>query len=249
LSARYLIRIDDVCPTMNWSAWSRVEAAMTCRGIKPIVAIIPDNHDPKLVVGPAREDFWSRVRIWQEMGWTIGWHGYQHRYVTSSGGLMGIHRGSEFAGVPTETQRRNLSAALEIFRRNEVSPQIWIAPGHSFDTTTVKLLGELGMRVISDGFYWRAVHSNDCIWIPQQLWRFRTMPFGIWTVCLHINSWSEPECADFEAALDRHSAALVSVDAVLKEPVPGRSVLDHVFSRLYRYMLVLKVARQARPSA
>jgi len=30
-------------------------------------------------------------------------------------------------------------------------------------------------------------------WIPQQLWKFRKMPFGIWTGCFHPNEMNERE--------------------------------------------------------
>lgn len=49
--AKYLIRFDDFCPTMNWSVWSRIEAILLSEGIRPLVAIVPDNLDKKLEVG------------------------------------------------------------------------------------------------------------------------------------------------------------------------------------------------------
>ena len=86
--AKYLIRFDDFCPTMNWSVWSRIEAILLSEGIRPLVAIVPDNLDKKLEVGEENPRFWERARYWQELGWTIALHGYQHRYVNKNGGIL-----------------------------------------------------------------------------------------------------------------------------------------------------------------
>src|SRR5437660_1103665 len=84
--ARFLIRFDDVCPTMNWAIWNDLESLLGSIGVKPIVAVVPDNRDPALVVAPAVSDFWDRVRGWKARGWSIGIHGHQHVYRTSSPG-------------------------------------------------------------------------------------------------------------------------------------------------------------------
>ena len=51
--ARYLLRFDDLCPTMNWGMWDRIEELLVKASIRPIVAVIPDNRDPKMDIGPA----------------------------------------------------------------------------------------------------------------------------------------------------------------------------------------------------
>src|SRR5579871_6358303 len=116
MPAELLLRFDDLCPTMNWAAWFKIEEALQKNGVRPLVAVIPDNHDPQFRIVPPRSDFWDHVRRWQSLGWTIGLHGYQHAYVTRSAGLLGIHRASEFAGLPLEEQAHKIKRALEIFR-------------------------------------------------------------------------------------------------------------------------------------
>src|SRR5215470_4367159 len=97
-STTYLLRFDDICPTMNWRVWSEIEGALVERNLKPILAVVPDNQDPVLKVDPPVEDFWERVRAWQARGWAIAVHGYQHRYVTCSPGIVTVRKRSEFAG-------------------------------------------------------------------------------------------------------------------------------------------------------
>ena len=122
----YLVRFDDVCPTMCWSTWNQIERILIDQDVRPILAVVPDNQDPELDREPADPRFWERVRGWQARGWTIALHGYQHRYVTQSPGLVGLNRYSEFAGLPYAEQHRKLSAGLAIFEREGIQPQLWV---------------------------------------------------------------------------------------------------------------------------
>ena len=96
---RYLVRFDDICPTMNWTVWRQVEEALVEEGVEPILAVVPDNRDPNLTFDWPEPRFWDRVRQWQARGWTIGMHGYHHRYETEDAGIVGRNRYSEFAGL------------------------------------------------------------------------------------------------------------------------------------------------------
>jgi len=153
MTAKYLVRIDDVCPTMNWHVWRGVETVLLRWGIKPLLAVVPDNQDDFLKSCSPERTFWEQVRVWRNWGWTIGLHGYQHRYVTRDPGIIGINNSSEFAGLAAEVQAAKLQMAFEIFRREGIRPDVWIAPAHSFDRTTLKLLKEMGLRRISDGYF------------------------------------------------------------------------------------------------
>src|SRR5579864_348716 len=140
MPGKLLLRFDDICPTMNWAVWQELEAILSDAGVKPLVAVIPDNRDPAFHLAAPRRDFWDNVRLWQARGWTIGVHGYQHLYVTRSSGLLGINAASEFAGLPFQEQERKIRLALGIFRSEGIEPKVWVAPGHSFDTTTIRAL-------------------------------------------------------------------------------------------------------------
>ena len=69
MSAKFLLRFDDMCPTINWDVWQKLEDIMVAENICPILSVIPDNQDPKLHEGPSNERFWERVRAWQEGAW------------------------------------------------------------------------------------------------------------------------------------------------------------------------------------
>jgi peptidoglycan/xylan/chitin deacetylase (PgdA/CDA1 family) len=230
--ARYLIRFDDLCPTLNWQVWDRIEEALIESLIRPILGIVPDNRDAFLMVSPPRADFWDRVRSWQTRGWTIGMHGYQHRSITGESGLIGINARSEFAGLTRDEQEEKLQAALKIFHDESVEPKVWLAPNHSFDANTVASLRGVGISVISDGLWlWPSVDDAGMTWIPHQIWRFHKMPFGVWTVGLHHNRWTNEQFAAFTRDLSAFRPRIVDVPTVLGAANGGRTAADRMASR------------------
>jgi len=214
---RYLLRFDDICPTMNWEVWDQIEADMVRHQVRPLLAVVPDNQDPKLRVDEARADFWERVRHWQAQGWTIAMHGYQHLYVNQEPGIMGLEPKSEFAGLSREAQEAKLRKGLAIFAEHGVRAEAWIAPSHSFDQTTVELLVALGVPVISDGLWpWPFSDRRGITWIPAQHWDFKKCPRGIWTICYHPNAWGAPQLEKFRAVLARYGPEITDVSTVLR---------------------------------
>lgn len=243
MRSRYLLRFDDICPTMNWVIWERIESLLVDHGIKPIVAVVPENRDPGLAVSEPIHDFWAKVREWQGRGWSIALHGHTHEYVTNKSGLVGINPYSEFAGLPIDKQRKKLAQAVSRFEEEQVRLDAWVAPAHSFDRNTMIALGELGIRVVSDGFTWRPRKRFRMLWIPQQLWRFRDMPFGIWTVCMHPNGMGEQEIKDLESSLNLYKGRITSlIDLTSKRTsVVGRwSPVDSLFAFFWRRALQVR---------
>ncbi len=248
--ARYLIRFDDICPTMRWDIFSRAEQVLLSHGVRPILSVIPDNRDERLHFDPPHPGFWERVRQWQSWGWTIALHGYQHRYTSNAPGIVGIKHASEFAGVSLREQLSRLRQAAAIFRAEGVDPRVWVAPGHSFDSTTITLLGEVGISCISDGlFLTPRFDETGMLWIPQQLWRFRRLPFGVWTVCFHHNRWTEAQIQEFGAGVAGFRSLIVGFDEIERAfRSARRAPVDGVVPRMFRYY-VGRRQRSARAAA
>lgn len=247
MSAQYLIRFDDICPTMNWANWARIERILARHAVRPILAVTPDNQDPQLVVDAARPDFWDHIRERQRRGWSIALHGCHHRYETNDAGLLGLNPFSEFAGLPRAAQQARLADACRIFEAERVRIDAWIAPAHSFDATTVELLLQRGIHTISDGFFWRPVRWMGATWVPQQLWRFRDMPAGLWTVCFHTNAFTEKEFEAFECGIERHAQHITALDAVLaRAPAVPLRWTDRAFARLWLATLLWRRLHSAR---
>ena len=240
----YLLRFDDLSPWTRWESWNPIEDALLRLHIRPILAVVPDNRDPALTRRAPDPLFWERVRRWQASGWTIGLHGYQHVFLTRDSGLVGIHRRSEFTGLDPGEQGQRIDRALEIMAREGVSPRVWIAPAHSFDRNTLRVLLERGIGIVSDGF-WRSprVDEDGMIWIPQQLWRFRYCPGGLWTVCSHTDTWTVRQVEDFLESMRRYRSRIVDLSAGLKFH-PPRSITwgDRRMASVFRFALGMKQA-------
>jgi predicted deacetylase len=240
--ARYLVRFDDICPGMNWPVWREIEKILVDADIKPLLAVVPSNEDAHLDVGPKEARFWDLVRGWQARGWTIGLHGYQHRYVTKEAGLVGLNERSEFAGLPAAEQADKLRRAVAIFAAEKVRPDVWIAPAHSFDATTVTALREVGVDAISDGFF-LSEHRDErgMLWVPQQLWSFRYRPFGLWTVCYHHNDWSSGDLQRFAADVAAYRTRITHLAEVASAPhIRKKSWQDTLISTLLLSTLFAK---------
>jgi len=220
----YLLRFDDICATMRLKTWSQIEACLVEYSIRPLLAVVPDNRDPVLSVDPPVPDFWARVRKWQERGWTIAMHGYQHLYVSPNGGLVTVRKKSEFASLPTQEQARKLRFATGIFAREGIRSRVWIAPGNAFDEVTVSLLPQFGFDIISAGWSWRPfIGPHRVLWLPCQLSELRVAPRGVWTVCYHPNSWTDKDVSNFRTSLGRFRDRICSLQEVLDRPPPSQA--------------------------
>lgn len=202
---------------MNWRIWNQVEETLVEQGVRPILAVIPDNRDESLCIDPPEPTFWERVRGWEARGWAIGVHGYQHRYVSTARGLFGWDDRSEFAGLTYELQEDKLGRSLAIFEAEGVGPAVWVAPNHSFDRTTVAVLRDRGLRVISDGLALYPFRDEaGMVWVPMQTWGFEARPPGVWTVCLHHNTWNAGDVISFRRDLRRFADRVTDLRSVLE---------------------------------
>lgn len=231
---KVVLRFDDLCPTMNWTVWDAIEGALDRFGVQPIAAIVPDNRDPNLVVGPANRDFWNRARRWQEKGWLIGQHGHTHVYDSKDPGLVPWWRQSEFAGHPPEVQRHRLREGQRALQGQGLDPTVWVAPSHSFDAATLDAVRDLGIRIVSDGVSPRPfVDERGLTWIPAPPWR-PALPGGTWTRCVHPNQLRSAE--ELERFCRAHRTRLLGSGFRLSELLAGaapRSSADAVYERIY----------------
>jgi uncharacterized protein DUF2334 len=217
MSARYLIRLDDACHTMDRRKWELVEQILDKHGVKPIVAVIPDNHDPSLMFAQSDGSFWGRVQAWAGKNWTVAMHGYTHiMHPTQNKLVLPFYARSEFAGLGLEAQAAKVRAAWALFREQGIEPTVWVAPAHCFDLLTLQAVGsETSIRVISDGIAWDSFYEHGFHWIPQQLWTFAQRSSGLWTVCLHPNTMDSAAFAALDAALGgRFQGRVISVGEV-----------------------------------
>ena len=236
--AQYLLRFDDLCPTMARGRWEQFREVLGEFRIQPILAVVPDNRDSSLDRAPRDPAFWTEMRSMEADGAAIAVHGYRHTCFSSGKSLLGIHRHSEFAGVDLQTQRQWIQTGLGLLREHGLNPQLWAAPRHGFDGNTLRALREEGIDCISDGFTRTPFRRRGVTWIPLQLWGPVAKTKGLWTICLHPGTALTAEVDRLRWFLKGHWPQFTAFDRVVGE-FNGRrlSMGESVYERVALWRL------------
>jgi predicted deacetylase len=252
--AQFLLRFDDLCPTMRLSQWGRLLPVMEELGIRPILAVVPDNQDRDLQRKPADPEFWAGMRALEAAGATTALHGFRHLCSSVGKSLVPLHELSEFAGVDEHTQSQWIRTGLTMLREQGLNPKVWVAPRHGFDRTTLRALRAEGIKVLSDGLTRIPFLRCGMTWIPQQLWEPAEKRHGVWTICTHCNSASGTQVDALVAFMRRNARSFTSVDRVLaefeaRELDAGERVYERLsLLRMQASRLKKRILRGSRPS-
>ena len=219
--AQYLLRFDDLCPTLSIGCWQYLQSLVEEFQLRPVLAIVPDNRDEELQQSPPDPEFWPRMRALEAAGSTIALHGYRHLCASRGRSLVPLHRMSEFAGVPAAIQQEWIHEGLAILRSHGLSPRAWVAPRHGFDANTLNAIRKEGIDLLSDGLARIPFKHGGITWIPQQLWEPVEKSSGLWTICIHPNTVTDAQFTALHAFLMTHAAQFTSVDRVLAEFNPA----------------------------
>lgn len=237
LKNKYLIRLDDACPTMNKKKWQRIFDILDRYKVRPMVGIIPHNEDPKQMVEPIDPLFWDLARGWERKGYAIALHGYNHCYDSNQGlrGLNPLWTRSEFSGLPYEEQCRKIEHGYRILCEHRLNPKYFFAPSHTFDENTLKALKDTtNIRIISDTIATKPYRMENLIFVPQVGGHCIEMRIpGIWTFCLHPNEMMEDNFAELEKFLESHHQEFVSFDSLDLEHLKGKGLIGRLLSWIY----------------
>jgi predicted deacetylase len=228
---KFIIRFDDITPQMSWEKFNSIESVLDKYNIRPIVGVVPNCRDESLNVSSPNKNFWQAVRSWQDKGWSIAQHGYTHEYHTRDSGLLGINKNSEFSGFPYEKQLKMLSLGKKILMAEGVWQPIFMAPSHSFDVNTLKALASLEFKFITDGYGLYPYPVEDLIAIPQLFSRPFHVGFGIYTICLHVNSMNSEDIKKTIEFICTHKNKIITFnDACTYTPPPWSSIFRYITS-------------------
>ncbi len=209
--AKYIFRLDDIAENMNWDNYFLLKDIFESYNVKPIIGVIPNNRDPKLLEYPKGDiNFWEEIRDLQKKGWAIALHGYDHKYVTENSGILNVCDRSEFAGLSYEEQNEKILAGKKIFEENGIRIDAFMAPSHSFDEVTLRALVNNDIRVITDGTAFFPHYYRDVMFVPQLLATPRKMPFGIYTWCLHPNTMDNKRVEHVGEFIRRYQKNIIS---------------------------------------
>lgn len=237
MKCKYLIRLDDACPTMDASKWGRMENLLDNYGVKPMVGVIPHNEDPQQLFDSEDCGFWNKVHKWEDKGWAIALHGCNHCYC-SDGGMKGLNpmwRRSEFAGLSIDKQRDKIRMGVTIMRDNGFEPEYFFAPSHTFDENTlVALKDESSIRIISDTIGRYPYKYKDFIFIPQISGHCVKMSMsGIYTFCFHPNTMCDISFRQLELFLKNHLTDFISFNQINLNEYGEKKIVDKMLSQLF----------------
>jgi predicted deacetylase len=207
--SRFIVRLDDICPTMNWRRFEHFADQMMQAGVHPLLGIVPDCRDPHLMVDAPRSDFWQVMRDLKNQGWCISQHGYTHVYdsqpqVDPADNLLRRNARSEFAGHPESVQFTRLREGAAIMAENGLATDVFMAPAHTFDLNTLKALRANAFRYVTDGYGLWPYVDHDLIFVPQLFERPLHIGVGKYTLCLHLNEMPDANIAALVQFVKKH---------------------------------------------
>lgn len=247
MANKYLIRLDDACPTMDGVKWQRMFDILDRYGVRPMVGIIPHNEDPKQEIDAPDVEFWNKAKLWHQKGYAIALHGYNHCYISDEGlkGLNPLWARSEFAGVPYDVQKQKIRDGFEILSSHGVKPKYFFAPSHTFDENTLKALKECtNIRIISDTIAIKPYKKGDFVFLPQLGGHCTEMKInGIWTFCLHPSTMRDANFEATERFLKVHKDDFVGFDDLEFEDLRRKDIFDCLLSWAYFTQRKLKGVR------
>ncbi|MGP1414327.1 MAG: DUF2334 domain-containing protein [Treponema sp.] len=203
----YLIRLDDACEYMDVPKWQRAIELLGSFECCPLIGIIPKCEDPDFVNRyEYNACFWDVARAWQEKGFILALHGFNHITKYSKGGLNPIHNRSEFVCLSLEEQKKKIKDGYDIFQKQKIEAKVFFAPSHTFDQNTLQALKEeTSIRIISDTIANDVYRMDDFFFLPCQEGKCRSLPLKFVTISLHPNEMKENDFVTLELFLKANS--------------------------------------------
>jgi predicted deacetylase len=189
---------------MEWKSFFKVIDLFKKYKIKPILGVIPNNKDKEFKKYPkCKFSFWKKICYFQESGYEIAIHGYQHIYSVMSNNDYLKHGGNtEFSGYSYQNQLQKLTRAKKIFNKNKIKVETFFAPNHTFDNNTIKALNNINIKYVLDGYGIAPYSYKNLIFFPQLFYNLKKIPFGFQTVQLHTNYFNKNDFVNLKKFLE-----------------------------------------------
>ena len=242
MDCKYLLRFDDIAPNMNWRLFYKIKELLIKYKIKPILGVIPNNKDKELKKFPVcNSNFFSEIRKLKSHGWTIAMHGYEHVYFENKiKDYLSMRVKSEFVGKSFQVQSLKIEKGISILKKNNLNTDIFFAPNHSFDLTTIDCLKMNNFKYIVDGYGFAPFADRGMSFIPQMFNRPRKYPFGLHTFVFHLNEFTDEHYQKFERFIVNNHRFIVDFKTALKfKNSPSLKFLSFII----KHLLIFKKER------
>ena len=243
---KYLFRVDDVCPSMHSENFNKLKKVFLKYKINPILALIPNNKDKKIMFQKANEkNLLKELKKLETKGWIVAMHGHTHE-MNGDGGLLKINKFGEFGGINFETQLKKIKQGKNILEKKGFTPNIFVAPAHSFDKNTLKALKKEKIEIISDGIGLYPYKRKGIIFIPQTVWNPRKLPLGVITICLHPQDLDDKKIKSINEFIRKNITNISDINTVIsKYNNTGYikkvlfNIINFIFSKMWYVTLYL----------
>ena len=239
LKPALLVRLDDIAENMNWEIMNKCEDLFLKYNIKPILGVVPNNQDPSFLSFPKEENFWKKIKDWQNQGWEISMHGYAHIYEndTLKKDYFSIGGKSEFFGKNLNEQTSKIKKGLKIFSEKKIKIRSFFAPNHTYDKNTFLALKKCGITQVIDGYGIKPYSELGIKFIPQLFYKLILLPFGVQCTQIHLNNWDEKNFNDFENFIRKNKNYIVTYDFVLRNYSAGFFV--KIINKIIKTLLII----------
>lgn len=214
-----LIRLDDIAENMNWSLMKKCELLFDKHNIKPLLGVISNNKDPKLLSYERNDNFWKQLRSWKKKNWEIAMHGYTHIYdsETNKEDFFNYGGESEFFGHTYDEQFSRIKKSLKKFKEENIEIRSFFAPNHTYDKNTFSALKANKIYNIIDGYGLMPFEKEKLNFFPQLFYKEIMLPFGIQSTQVHLNYWNEKDFLKFENFIIKNRSKIISFEHALKK--------------------------------
>lgn len=242
------VRMDDISPGMDMAKFNKFYDVLKHCGIMPLLGVVPANQDANLNVIPPldEKEFYKLVKKWKMEGCVIAMHGYSHVYQTAKGGLFPLNSFSEFAGLSLDEQKNKISSGKQIFEKYEIDTDIFMAPGHSYDTNTLCALKEYGFHRITDGFGKKPYQRKKIVFFPISFSQKKTLASGdgYSTLVFHVNTMTNEQIDRYTKLFQEKQSLFIPYTEYLKIQPKQRGILgfiqEWVMAKTKHYLVRLR---------
>lgn len=229
------IRMDDITPDMDWTRFLRFKELCDLYQVKPLIGVVPENHDSMLQIDEAREDFWEYLLQLQKEGWSIAQHGCTHIYSTKKRGCFPLNAISEYAGKPYEEQLCSLKKGKAALESHGIHTDIFMAPAHSYDKNTLKALKAAGFTRITDGFGSAPYEWKGMTFYPISFQQSSSLKQekGYTTFVVHANTMNDKDFERYEKMFREYKSRLISY----REYLEAEPLKRGIWGRMQEYLM------------
>lgn len=182
---KYIFRIDDICPTMDYENFLKLEKIFLKYNVPAMLCVIPKNKDKNISFGNLPSiKLIKKLKELENKGWEIAMHGHTHE-INGNGGILKINKLGEFTNISYQQQYNKIKEGKEILEKQGFTINTFTAPWHSFDKNTIKSVKDNNIKIFNEELTLFPYKKYGLLFIPNIMSIPRELPFGV--VCFNIH--------------------------------------------------------------